>query len=116
MFSACAQPSAHVSTMSSKAPGKPRRAFVDAPLAFYRVPQWLIQVFEFCRVPQNPRPFAPRALIGLVTICRTINYGRERFRLPDRRIPSQVQRPVSAADGPTLLGPPRDESKTAVRY
>ena len=67
MFSACAQPSAHVSTMSSKAPGKPRRAFVDAPLAFYKVPQWLIQVFEFCRVPQNPRPFSPRALIGLVT-------------------------------------------------
>ena len=115
MFSACAQPSAHVSTRSSKAPGKPRRAFVDTPLAFYRFPQRLIQVFEFCRVPQNPRPFAPRAVIDLARDQPCNEHSVERLGLFDRAMPSQPQRPASPADGLTLLRPPGTSSKTPVR-
>jgi hypothetical protein len=66
---------------SPEAPGKSRRAFVDAALAPDKVPQWLIQVFEFRRIPQNAGPFAPRPIINLCWISRTINDGRERFWL-----------------------------------
>jgi len=55
---------------SPKTPGKTRRAFVDAAFAFDELTQWLIQVLVLCRVPQNPRPFAPRPIIDLVAICR----------------------------------------------
>ena len=68
-------------SVSPKPTSKPRRTFVDAALALDEVPQRLIQVLVFRRVPQHTGPFASRALIDLVTICRTINYGRERFRL-----------------------------------
>src|SRR5271169_903771 len=79
---------------SPEAPGKPRRASVDAALAPDKVPQWLIQVFEFHRISQHTGPFAPRPVIDLVTICRTINYGREWFGLSYRVVPSQAQCPI----------------------
>ena len=55
---------------SPKAPGEPRRAFVDSTLAFDKVPQRLIQVLVLCRVPKHPRPFAPRPIIDFATVRR----------------------------------------------
>ena len=55
---------------SPKASGKPRRAFVDAALAFDEIPQRLIQVLVLCRVPKHPRPFAPRPIIDFATVRR----------------------------------------------
>jgi hypothetical protein len=39
---------------SAKAPRKPCRASVETALALDEITQRLIQVLEFCRVPQHP--------------------------------------------------------------
>jgi len=63
----------------------------------------------FRGVPQHPRPFASRPVIDLIWIGRAKNYCRERLGFSNRRIPSQVQGPISALDGLTLLCPRLDE-------
>ena len=69
-----------VCSTSTKATRKAFRAFVKAALASYEVTQGFIQVLEFHRVPQQPRPFAPRPTIDLVGISRAKNHSGERFR------------------------------------
>jgi hypothetical protein len=82
---------------------KPRRAFVDAAFALDEIGKRLIQVFEFCRVRQHPRPFTPRPIIDLFRIGRAMNDGCEGLRLPDRRISSQAQCPICTVDWGHLL-------------
>jgi hypothetical protein len=94
--------------VSAQATGIPRRTFVDPALALDEDPQRLIQALEFGRVPQHPRPLAPRPLIDLATISRAKNHSSKWFRLPNRRIPPQVQCPMSALNCSTLMCPPRD--------
>jgi len=77
-------------SVPSKSTGKPTRAFVDTALALNEIPQRFIHFLEFGRVPQYPRPLAPRALIDPVAICRAKNHSGKRFCLPHRRIPAQV--------------------------
>jgi hypothetical protein len=38
---------------SPEATGKPRRTFVDTAFALNKITQRLVQVLEFCRVPQH---------------------------------------------------------------
>jgi hypothetical protein len=52
---------------SPQTPGKPRHAFVDAALAFDKVPQRLIQVLEFSRVPQHTGPFAAGSSVATLS-------------------------------------------------
>ena len=75
--------------------GKPRRASVETALALDEITQRLIQVLVFRGVPQHPRPFAPRPFIDLVPIRSAKDHGGKRLRLPDRIVPSQVQRAMS---------------------
>jgi hypothetical protein len=62
------------SSVSREAKGKSERTFVDTALARDEISQRFIQVLEFCRVPQYPRPLAPRSIIDLVTISRAKNH------------------------------------------
>ena len=67
---------------------KPRRAFVDPALALDKIPQRLIQVLEFRRVPQHPRPFAPRPLFSSSTVNSISSWrsqARKRRRQSARR-------------------------------
>jgi len=64
---------------SPEAPGKPRSTFVDTALAFDVGSQRFIQVFEFRRVPQNPRPLTASPIIRFLAICGAKDHGREWF-------------------------------------
>ena len=94
---------------SPQTPGKPFRAFVDPALALDEITQRFIQVLVFCGVPQHPRPLAPRPTIDLVWIGRAKDQSGKRFGLPDRIVPSQVQRPMSTLDCLALLRPRHDD-------
>ena len=87
---------------------KSRRAFVDAAFALDEIRKRLIQVFEFCRVPQHTGPFAAGPAIDLFWIRRGTNDACEGFRPFDRKIPSQAQRPTGTLDGFSLLRPCHD--------
>jgi len=93
---------------SPETPGKTGCTFVDTTPALDKITQRLIQVFEFRRVPQNTRPFAPRPVIDFFWIGRTKDHSGKRFRLSQQRESSQVQRPMSTVDCPTLLRPCHD--------
>ena len=106
-MTSCRRPSATLPT-SPKATSKPRGASVDTALALDKIPQRLIQVLVFRGVPQNAGPFAARAVIDLFRIGSATSEACEGFCLSDRRIPSQVQRPMSTVDCPTLQSPRHD--------
>ena len=94
---------------SPKTPGKTGCTIVDTTPAFDKITQQLIQGFEFRRVPQNARPFAPRPVIDLFSIGRTKDQSGKRFGLSCRVVPTQVQRPMSTLDCPALPHPHLDQ-------
>ena len=51
-MTSCRRPSATLPT-SPKAPGKPRRAFVDSTFALDKITQRFVLILEFRRVPQH---------------------------------------------------------------
>ena len=53
------------------------RTFVDPAFALDVGSQWFIQILEFRRVPQHPRPIAPRPMVRFFAICGAKNHGRE---------------------------------------
>ena len=92
-------------TVSPEAPRIPLRASVESATALDEIAQRLVQILEFCSVPQRPRPFAPRPVIGLVMISRAKDHRCKRFRPSNRVVPSQVQCSMSTVDCPILLRP-----------
>ena len=67
------------------------RSPFDPPRRLMKSPSGSSRSLNCRRVPQRPRPFAPRPVIDLVTISRAKDYSRKRLWLPDRIVPSQVQ-------------------------
>ena len=65
---------------SPKTTSIPLRACVDAAPGFHEIPQRLIQILELCRVPQRPRPLAPRPVVDLVWVGRAKDHSGKRFR------------------------------------
>jgi hypothetical protein len=100
---------------SPKATGKLRRAFVDTAFAFDKVPQWLVQVLVFRGIPHHPRPFAPRPVIDLVTISRTINDGPERFGCLTLEYPRRRNARLARLTALPSCAHHETSSKTAVR-
>jgi hypothetical protein len=62
---------------SPQAPGEPSRARVDAPLALDELIERIGIRFVHCRVPHDPRPFAPSTLVGLCWLRGAPDNGGE---------------------------------------
>jgi hypothetical protein len=90
-------------TPSPQPPSEPGSARIDAALAPDELVQRLVIRLVRCRVPQDPRPFAPGSFVGfgcLVRMADVLGVGRIKsldLHLPTKQLRPRAQAPTTAA-------------------